>query len=384
MAEAPLESCDRPPKLSVGLAVYNGEPYLRAAIDSILAQTFTDFELIISDNASTDQTETICHDYAAQDSRIRYHRNLINIGGIHNENLTLKLAKGAYFRLAAHDDLLAPELFADCIEYLDAHPETVLCYSITTVINAQNHVLETVDRAIAHSSDPMQRFRQVLSFGHTCEASYGVMRVSALQHTELQPNYPESDFGFLAELSLYGRFHQLPKPLFYRRIHDKQMSGSWNHALASTDAQVGYAQTLDAPTLEQFKPAATDNPTTQDSSMAACSGTPLATSTTVSTTHSTALFSPLWFMLRALGLQGSHFIRVLLRAPLSPRQRLVCVGIGLRFILWRILIVHRDVRQRFGLTKATWRHLWRGIWARLTLKSPHPSPTKHTSESNLT
>ncbi len=91
---------EKAPKVSIGLAVYNGEKYLGQAIDSILAQTFTDFELIISDNASTDRTPEICKKYAAQDARIRYHRNPTNIGGANNENQTFRMSRGEYFRWA--------------------------------------------------------------------------------------------------------------------------------------------------------------------------------------------------------------------------------------------------------------------------------------------
>jgi glycosyltransferase involved in cell wall biosynthesis len=81
------------PKISIGLPVRNGEEYLEESIDSILAQTFTDFELIISDNASTDRTEAICRAYAAKDRRIRYYRNPVNIGGANYGNLTFQLAR---------------------------------------------------------------------------------------------------------------------------------------------------------------------------------------------------------------------------------------------------------------------------------------------------
>ena len=83
------------PRVSFGLPVYNGERYLEEAIESILAQTFEDFELVISDNASTDGTEEICRRYADKDDRIRYSRNTTNIGGMNNGNRTFRLARAA-------------------------------------------------------------------------------------------------------------------------------------------------------------------------------------------------------------------------------------------------------------------------------------------------
>jgi glycosyltransferase involved in cell wall biosynthesis len=207
------------PRLSVGLAVYNGERYLAEALDSILSQTFTDFELIISDNASNDNTERICREYAAKDSRIRYYRNAINIGGANNENRTFELARGEYFRWAADDDVCAPDLFAKCIEVLDQDPEVVLCHSIVDEIDEHGRPLRTLDRNKASSTKPYERFRSLTSLDYNCEETYGIIRSEVLRNTRLQPNYTDSDRTLLAELGLHGRFYQVPEPLFYRRIH---------------------------------------------------------------------------------------------------------------------------------------------------------------------
>lgn len=94
------------PAVSIGLPVYNGASYIREALDSLLAQTFADFELIISDNASTDATETICRDYAARDRRMRYYRQTDNRGALANFLFVLDQAVAPYFMWAAHDDLL--------------------------------------------------------------------------------------------------------------------------------------------------------------------------------------------------------------------------------------------------------------------------------------
>ena len=96
------------PRVSIGLPVYNGDNYLAETLDSILAQTFTDFELIISDNGSTDRTEAICRRYAAQDHRVRYVRNPSNLGAARNYKRAFELARGEYFKWNGHDDPLAP------------------------------------------------------------------------------------------------------------------------------------------------------------------------------------------------------------------------------------------------------------------------------------
>src|SRR5262245_39663132 len=114
---------ERSPTVSVGLPVFNGENYLAEAIDSILAQTYRDFELIICDNASTDATEKIARGYADTDARVRYHRNVTNIGGARNQTLAMNMARGRYFRLSAHDDKIAPTFLEECVKVLDERPD---------------------------------------------------------------------------------------------------------------------------------------------------------------------------------------------------------------------------------------------------------------------
>jgi glycosyltransferase involved in cell wall biosynthesis len=93
-----------PPKVSIGMPVYNGEQYVRRALDSLLAQTFSDFELIISDNASTDRTYDICKQYVLNDSRIILYKQTKNIGPHGNFRFVLEKSQGEYFFWAAHDD----------------------------------------------------------------------------------------------------------------------------------------------------------------------------------------------------------------------------------------------------------------------------------------
>ena len=98
------------PRLSIGLPVYNGEDFLAESLDSLLGQTYEDFELIISDNASTDGTADICRRYEKQDSRIRYIRQPRNLGCAPNHNVLVQYARGELFKWASHDDLYGREL----------------------------------------------------------------------------------------------------------------------------------------------------------------------------------------------------------------------------------------------------------------------------------
>ena len=213
---------DKIPLVSIGLAVFNGEKYLAQAVDSILAQTFKDFELIISDNASSDRTQEICSQYAAKDPRIRYYRNPINIGGVNNENRTFALARGKYFRLMAHDDLLAPQLIAKSVEILEQNSEFVLCYSNISVIDGAGKQIRTIETNIGEESEPYQRFQRFVSREHHCEATYALTRSDVLKKVDPQLNYSDSDRTFLAELSLWGKFYKIDELLFYKRYHQER------------------------------------------------------------------------------------------------------------------------------------------------------------------
>jgi glycosyltransferase involved in cell wall biosynthesis len=220
------------PRLSVGLAVYNGEHFLRASVDSILGQTFTDFELILSDNASTDHTEEICREYAAKDPRVRYTRNATNIGGANNENQTCRMARGEYFRWAAHDDICAPTLFEKCIQVLDSRPDVVLVY--TKVVNIDDEGRENGAVFGREGTAPSAggRFSQLSWRWHACEATYGIVRTEVIRKTPLQGNYPCSDRVLLCELAMYGPFVQLEEPLFFKRYHEGNKYKDWRGRMA--------------------------------------------------------------------------------------------------------------------------------------------------------
>lgn len=219
------------PLVSIGMPVYNGESFLEQAIDAVLAQTFTDFELIISDNGSSDRTQEICLAYAAKDSRIRYYRNQTNIGAAGNYNRVFELASGQYFKWASHDDWFAPEYLEKCLEVLEKEPAVILCYTKAYLVEGDNNKLTiyTKDDLNIRSSKPHQRLYQLLEtygWNHAPQA-FGMMRTDILSKTLLIGNYPHADRVLLAELALLGEFCEVPDYLFYRRVH-AQMSQKAN------------------------------------------------------------------------------------------------------------------------------------------------------------
>jgi len=212
------------PRLTVGLPVYNGERYLAECLDSILSQSFSDFELLICDNASTDATAAICRERASSDARIRYHRNPVNLGAIPNFNLVLKMSQAELFKWAAHDDLLRPTYLEKCVSLLDANPNAVLCHSLVRIIDETGQVLEAVApmEFEAGSPSPAARFGARMR-SPRCVEVFGVIRreVAASVGME-QSSYIGGDRVFLAELALLGRFGQVPEPLFLNRDHPRR------------------------------------------------------------------------------------------------------------------------------------------------------------------
>ena len=157
------------PLLSIGLFVYNGERFIEKALDSILNQTFTDFEVIISDNASTDRTGDICRLYAQNDRRIRYYRNEKNMGAGWNVRRVCDLATGKYFEWAAADDMLEPGFLRACVETLEADPGYVVAHSKTRVVDENGKPVEDYVWPMATDSpDTVTRFREMLLNDHMC------------------------------------------------------------------------------------------------------------------------------------------------------------------------------------------------------------------------
>ena len=212
-------------KVSIGLPVFNGEEYIEQALKSILLQTYTDFELIISDNASTDRTQHICQAYAKKDKRIRYYRNAKNLGASMNFNRVFKLSHGKYFKWAAHDDVLAPEFLEKCVSVLDQNFSVVLCHSKIGRINEHGALSGTYEYNLKLDSKKLhERFRDLLDFNFRTDIIFGLIRASALKMTHLMGGYIGSDRNLLAEIGLIGRIYEVPEYLFLRRDHPNAYS----------------------------------------------------------------------------------------------------------------------------------------------------------------
>jgi glycosyltransferase involved in cell wall biosynthesis len=210
------------PKVTIGMPVYNGEPYLAEAIESILNQTFIDYELIISDNGSTDKTQQICQAYARKDNCIRYYRHEQNKGAAWNFNRVFDLATGDYFQWLAADDIIGNDSLAQCVAVLDRDPSVVLAFHKASIIDETGKVLHTYNVKLnTDSPTPYIRFRDLL-LGHRCFEIFGLIRTKTLRQTSVMGNYGHADGVLLARLSLLGRFQEASGAHFFARKHPNQ------------------------------------------------------------------------------------------------------------------------------------------------------------------
>jgi glycosyltransferase involved in cell wall biosynthesis len=234
------------PRVSIGLPVYNGAKYVGEAIESILAQTYSDFELVISDNGSSDATEEICRDFAARDSRIRYTREPRNRGAAWNFNRTFELSGGEYFKWLAHDDVIGPHYLASAVDALDRDATLVLCHSRTGIIDRCGRLIGDYDsdeseawelqgmspkvelkrlKAVSASA-PHRRLLGVLLYSIRCHEVFGLIRSSAMRKTGLHHPYCSGEKVFLAELSLLGPFREVGEVLSFSRWHPERFSSN--------------------------------------------------------------------------------------------------------------------------------------------------------------
>jgi glycosyltransferase involved in cell wall biosynthesis len=205
------------PLVSIGMPVYNGSEVMSEAIDSLLAQTMPDLELIISDNASTDNTKEICLDYASRDRRVRYVRNEANIGAFANFDRVVQLARGKYFMWASHDDLWEPDFIRACLEPLEttnailAYPNTLAFY--TDREDRWTIAHDDIEQTLGTQS-PVGRLAKVFRGSEFWVLFYGLMRTEIVQRVIPLPKARAPDMAFVALMALTGEFVHVPQVLF--------------------------------------------------------------------------------------------------------------------------------------------------------------------------
>ena len=223
------------PLVSIGMPVFNGEKSLAQALDSLLKQDYTNLEIIISDNGSTDHTPEICQEFLKKDSRIKYYHSPENLGSNWNFNRVFNLSSGEYFMWAAHDDLRDLSFVRACVEKLEQFPEAVLCHTHTSIFieNRKERLVVANLDSFDGVTGLVGRYRETLKH-FPAVAIYGVYRSAALKKTHIFERAIATDLAFIQELSIYGSFVQVPEILFtyigrekWNTIHDdyKDFSG---------------------------------------------------------------------------------------------------------------------------------------------------------------
>ncbi len=216
-----IKTGDRLPEVSVGLLVYNGGELLSQAIESILSQDFQDFELVISDNGSTDATETICNRYRKADDRIRYSRFSENLGFLKNNWHVYELSRAPFFLWAAHDDMREKSFISKCLAKMKTDPEIAIVYPRTKLLSAQSQFMGIAnDHLNTAQENRMERFVHLIWELGMCNAVYGLFRKSMLDKSRnpMYKNYVGPDNLLLAEMALMGKIVQIEDPLFVRRL----------------------------------------------------------------------------------------------------------------------------------------------------------------------
>jgi glycosyltransferase involved in cell wall biosynthesis len=208
------------PRLTVGLPVYNGQKYLKRAIESILAQTYQDFVLIISDNGSKDETQKICEEYSAADPRIQYHRYEQNRGAAWNFNNCVHLATTPFFKWQCYDDELEPQMLERCMAVIEKEPDVVLAYPRTRIIDDDGNTIGPwSDNLETTSPYPHKRLRHYWGNKSRNEAQYGIWRKDVLLKSGMMGTIPYSDQVLMMEMILRGKFREIQEYDFLKRFH---------------------------------------------------------------------------------------------------------------------------------------------------------------------
>jgi len=207
------------PLLTVGMPTFNAQQTIRASIDSLLGQSFADFELVISDNASTDGTWAIVEDYMRRDARVRGIRQARNIGANANYSAVFLEARGRYFKWASSNDVCAVDFVRACIECLEADPDVVLAAPRTCLFDSDVEHCTKYGKDIAcMQSSPADRFIHAGSRLALNNVMNGVVRLDALRRTRLIEHYPGADVVLIGHLALLGKIALLDEHLFFRRM----------------------------------------------------------------------------------------------------------------------------------------------------------------------
>src|ERR1051325_517125 len=186
MAAKMIPESNSIPLVSIGVPVYNGEPFLSQTLQSLQNQDYENLELIISDNCSSDRTQRICQEHQTRDHRIQYYRNATNMGAIQNFNRAFEMASGTYFMWAGAHDLWAESYVSQCISLLEHDPTVVLTYSRTMLIDLEGNPIGLMpDQIDTRGMTTPVRYAHLIRNLRWCNMIHGVIRRESLTQTRL-------------------------------------------------------------------------------------------------------------------------------------------------------------------------------------------------------
>jgi glycosyltransferase involved in cell wall biosynthesis len=218
--------------ISVGMPVYNGEKYIREALDSAFSQTHANIELIISDNASEDNTEEICREYAKKDPRIRYIRQTENRGIFFNSHFVVQEAKGLYFALLSHDDVLDKNFLEKTSDYLSKHEECTQVSCDVEFIDESGSHIKNLELTETRESIPWKyRCRELFKYPTSSNIyvlTFGLVKTDVIQKVYSHIFSPKaikgSEVPALCRIATEGQMVSIPNVLRKYRLHDESIS----------------------------------------------------------------------------------------------------------------------------------------------------------------
>lgn len=206
---------DNSPLVSIALPIFNEEKYLRETLDSLISQKYQNLEILISDNCSEDNTKDICHEYAARDSRISYHRQDSNIGVGPNFISTMQKTKGKYSMWASGHDKWAPDCISSCVQSLEDDDSATLAFGTPVWMGEDGNILHKFSGWYdTRGLSPVARFFMV--FWGSMNPVLGIFRRKDIPDLR-RYNYAGADLTLLGMLALKGTFIHATGTCLYRR-----------------------------------------------------------------------------------------------------------------------------------------------------------------------
>lgn len=249
------------PKVVALVPAWKASAFIAGTLDALAAQSCPNLEILISDDASPDETAAICERYAARDARFRVIRQPRNLGWTGNVNALLQEARGDYFLFAFHDDLMEPGYVERCVAALEANPRAIIAFSDMAAVNPNGSREEQSYAMLDGVADRSRRARLVARMqGFWWIPNRGVFRAPAARAIGgLRRHFAgefSADWPWLLRMSLLGDFVRIPERLVTKIFHQRSLSLGWNYDLgpfsAVTLSAMGAVSRAEIPTREKL------------------------------------------------------------------------------------------------------------------------------------